>query len=338
MKWMAKLTRNKVLFILLFIISLAVFFVPNESVAAIPLSGHSQGATITKNYFLYTDWPHNDRGVTDIYKCRRSGTQVSGCRKITSGNFRHANVLGHKWGTNYFAVFNVGNPKNATWWCFDLNGRKVSNKEMCKPLPKFNSSTSLGVPQGNAQYGDYFLKGYSSTNKVMIYKKGKLVKKLLVGHDGEELEDVMVDGDTGTVYFTTSPHGQVKLYKTNYNLPVYSWGQSSNSTSYLNSRYTTRRYNATHKTSSSKPSEPQTSILQAKSIDEILQLILDILVIGVPILGVLGITIVGIQYLTAGGNEEQTRKAKRRMLEIVIGVILYVVLFALLQWLGVASN
>ena len=42
---------------------------------------------------------------------------------------------------------------------------------------------------------------------------------------------------------------------------------------------------------------------------------------------------VGIQYLTAGGNEEQTRKAKRRMLEIVIGIVAYVILYAGLRWL-----
>ena len=55
--------------------------------------------------------------------------------------------------------------------------------------------------------------------------------------------------------------------------------------------------------------------------------------IGVGILGVLGIVIVGIQYLTAGGNEEQTRKAKRRMFEIVIGLVAYVLVYAFLKFL-----
>ena len=59
--------------------------------------------------------------------------------------------------------------------------------------------------------------------------------------------------------------------------------------------------------------------------------------VGIGILGVIGITIVGIQYLTAGGSEEKTRKAKRRMLEIIIGLVTYVVIFALLQWLGVGG-
>ena len=55
--------------------------------------------------------------------------------------------------------------------------------------------------------------------------------------------------------------------------------------------------------------------------------------VGIGILGVVGITIVGIQYLTAGGNEEKTRKAKRRLYEIVIGLVAYVLIYAFLQWL-----
>ena len=65
----------------------------------------------------------------------------------------------------------------------------------------------------------------------------------------------------------------------------------------------------------------------------IINLVIDILSIGVGILGVIGISIAGIQYLTAGGNEEQTRKAKRRLFEIVIGVAVFVVLFALVKFL-----
>ena len=65
----------------------------------------------------------------------------------------------------------------------------------------------------------------------------------------------------------------------------------------------------------------------------VLNFAVEILSIGVGILGVLGIVIVGIQYLTAGGNEEQTRKAKRRMFEIVIGLVAYVLVYAFLKFL-----
>lgn len=69
------------------------------------------------------------------------------------------------------------------------------------------------------------------------------------------------------------------------------------------------------------------------SVKNILKLVVEIMTVGVGILSVIGISVVGVQYLTAGGDEAQTRKAKRRMLEIVIGVVLYVAAFALMSWL-----
>lgn len=69
------------------------------------------------------------------------------------------------------------------------------------------------------------------------------------------------------------------------------------------------------------------------AIKDILRLVVEIMTVGVGILGVLGITIVGIQYLTAGGDEGKTRKAKQRILEIVIGLAFYAILFAFLSFL-----
>ena len=69
------------------------------------------------------------------------------------------------------------------------------------------------------------------------------------------------------------------------------------------------------------------------SIYEVVMTVITIASISTGILAAVGITIVGIQYLTAGGNEEQTKRAKRRMLEIVIGVALYALLAALIAWL-----
>ena len=72
---------------------------------------------------------------------------------------------------------------------------------------------------------------------------------------------------------------------------------------------------------------------KGSGINDTLDFVVNIMSIGIGILGVIGITIVGIQYLTAGGNEEQTRKAKRRLFEIVIGLVAYALIFALLKWL-----
>ena len=65
----------------------------------------------------------------------------------------------------------------------------------------------------------------------------------------------------------------------------------------------------------------------------VVRLVVNILTILVGIAGVIGIVIVGIQYITAGGSEEQTRKAKRRLFEIVLGLVAYAAVYGLAQWI-----
>lgn len=78
----------------------------------------------------------------------------------------------------------------------------------------------------------------------------------------------------------------------------------------------------------------ETAILDGdKGIPGVIQLVVNILSILVGVVGVIGIVVVGIQYMTAGGNEEKTRKAKRRLFEIVIGIAAYAVGYMLLSWL-----
>ena len=70
-----------------------------------------------------------------------------------------------------------------------------------------------------------------------------------------------------------------------------------------------------------------------EGIFKVLSFALDIMTIGIGILAVIGILVVGVQYLTAGDNVGQTEKAKRRMLEIIIGLVIYIVVYGLLKWL-----
>ena len=69
------------------------------------------------------------------------------------------------------------------------------------------------------------------------------------------------------------------------------------------------------------------------SIINILQLVINIMTAGIAILATVGIIVSGAQYLTAGGNEEQIKKSKRRIFEIIIGLAAYALVFALLNWL-----
>ena len=59
----------------------------------------------------------------------------------------------------------------------------------------------------------------------------------------------------------------------------------------------------------------------------------DILSVLIAIVGIIGIVVVGVQYLSAGGNEEKVRIAKRRLFEIIIGLVLYGVAYFFANWL-----
>lgn len=65
----------------------------------------------------------------------------------------------------------------------------------------------------------------------------------------------------------------------------------------------------------------------------ILGIVLDVLTYGVGILAVVGFVMVGIMYTTARDNEGQVAKAKERLGQIVIGLVIYALLYALLQFL-----
>ncbi|MBQ3274956.1 hypothetical protein IJH46_00845 [Candidatus Saccharibacteria bacterium] len=72
---------------------------------------------------------------------------------------------------------------------------------------------------------------------------------------------------------------------------------------------------------------------QGEPIFELLAIVLNILTYGVAAAGVLGIVISGIQYMTASGNEAQMTKAKNRIVQVVIGLLCYGLLWTFLEWL-----
>lgn len=61
--------------------------------------------------------------------------------------------------------------------------------------------------------------------------------------------------------------------------------------------------------------------------------VVDIMTAGVGILAVLGIVWVGIQYITSSGNEGKMAIAKKRIVEIAIGLFVYAVFYVLLKFL-----
>jgi len=77
-----------------------------------------------------------------------------------------------------------------------------------------------------------------------------------------------------------------------------------------------------------------TSILDENlGIGGLLGLVVKILSYGLGAAAVIGVVVAGIMYLTARDNESQVAAAKQRLLNTVIGLIAWVVMFSVVNWL-----
>jgi hypothetical protein len=72
----------------------------------------------------------------------------------------------------------------------------------------------------------------------------------------------------------------------------------------------------------------------------LLKLIINILTVGIGIVATIGIVISAIQYITAREKEDQAKKARTRIFEIVLGMIIWAVMWVAVNFLmpGGASN
>lgn len=326
----------------------------------------SQGASITQNNFIFTDWTKGDNGV-DVYICNRSGKDFSGCKKIISDkDLEHANVIQNEWGSQYFWVFDEGNAaKNAKKWCFDFSGNKVNNSN-CGKIPRNegnNSHVTTPSKQGYTEIQGFFLKGGSGEgqgpNKIYIRKDGEkdTIKTLDVGHDDKELEDVSVDGSTGEIYYTVVDTGSKTLYLdkvTDYVLPIKPGAASSTIGSIGESPSSGSTGQDSDRVKPAKPKTPQDIVHHDSKYDGTVETnffgtikengkgcgifgtiayIIDVLTFGVSIVATISIVYSGIIILTAKGSPDRVTKAKRRLMEIVIGLALYAAFYAILGFL-----
>ncbi|MCL2085352.1 hypothetical protein FWH09_00210 [Candidatus Saccharibacteria bacterium] len=65
----------------------------------------------------------------------------------------------------------------------------------------------------------------------------------------------------------------------------------------------------------------------------ILNLVMQILTWGVGVVAVIGVVVASIVYTTAGGDEGKTRLAKTMIFNIAIGVVMYVLLYAIINFI-----
>lgn len=70
-----------------------------------------------------------------------------------------------------------------------------------------------------------------------------------------------------------------------------------------------------------------------QGIYDILRLIVTILTYGLGVAATIGVVIAGVMYLTAKDSPDKVAAAKKRLIEVVIGLVAWAVMAAVLNWL-----
>lgn len=70
----------------------------------------------------------------------------------------------------------------------------------------------------------------------------------------------------------------------------------------------------------------------------ILKIVLNVMTFGIGVLAVIGIVLAGIQYITSQGDPGKMAKAKNRIIQVVIGLVIYAVMYAALYFLVPGFN
>lgn len=82
-----------------------------------------------------------------------------------------------------------------------------------------------------------------------------------------------------------------------------------------------------------KAKDPAAGGVKSSAIWDLLLLIVNIMTAGVAILAIGGIVYAAVLYTSAGPNQEQLKKAKNIILNTVIGIVAFALMYAFLQWI-----
>lgn len=331
-----------------------------------------QGGTITEKYYIFADKDSGSYGYTTIrFFDRKTKKEVRPDDSLIRKNFLHASNIHYDWGSGYAQVADAG---TGNWWCFSTNSRKIVSDDKCGSFLRsggLNHGSEEYWRQGWTKYGDHYFRAYGNEHglgiNIEVYDKDKnFVENFTVNSNAMpacEIEDVAVDGAEGTMYVLcdgkSSGHA-AEYYKIDksvfakYISPGSGGSSSSNGTVDI---FGTKPYNPADDNLTIRdetyPNDPPEStydgIVETNFFGNIkdeegcgvyttVSFIVDILSIGIGIAAAIGITISGIIYLTAKGDVSRTTKAKRRIFEIVIGIAVYSVFYALLSFLTPEFN
>ena len=327
------------------------------------------GGTITKGYYVFPDTkgPHGGPGVIKVVD--RNTCKSTSSVKIGSV---YLSGLYNQWGTNYITLIGMGKQKgcyklNGSKLQKSSGCPTPPSRTLVYQLTsQGNTATFNNYVFKVAGYHGGRIGVWKKSSNIPIATY--VIPKSVLNY---EPENISIDGKTGEVYINFAKKSNGKRHSLWYKIDssVFSkyTGKKGKSNPTIckdnknQSNKPTGSFTPSNSSSSSKPnssssprsSTPTYTIPESKydgSVDTnffgqiqddnngcgvfmILNLIIDILTFGIAIAATIGIAVSGITYLTAKDNEQQTTKAKRRIYEIVIGLVAYAVLYTALKFL-----
>ena len=331
------------------------------------------GGALTQNYFVFPDTSgsHGLPGaikVVDRNTCQLTDTVYINKEVYLSG-------LYNKWGTNYITLIGSGQQKGCyklngsklqkSSGCPTPPGRSLTYQKTGQGnTTVFNNHVFKVAGYNGGIIGVW----NNSGTRLATYRVPESVLSY-------EPENISIDGETGEAYINYAKSVNGKRHSLWYKLDssvlsAYTGknGRSNptrceNSTATAGGGYYTDPtsnpddYYDEDKTEVRDETRKPNSAVSAydKSIDTnffgdiqddgkgcgtymVMNTIIDILSTGIVIAAVIGVTISGLTYVNAKDDVQKTTKAKRRIYEIVIGLVAYAVLYATLEFLLPGGN
>ena len=298
-----------------------------------PTTYYGQGGTITKNYLAFSVF-NGDNGNNYIYFAdRKSPYKV---QKVISGNWKHQNSFYYSWDTNAFLV-------DETTKCYSgINGNLV-------PCKKEDAAAWSGMGrgltwQGRAEFKEYValavwdchctafgqkISYQENENAIFIYKtKDKQLHKTL------HIPKSLVDGEIEDISFDSN--GDLYIYYNGHHPYTLSWYRVKGSViaSDLGGGSSSGGQDKDPEVIIAPPRKAQCATILLPwcekaeddgeaTINSIIRFVIGTITVGITVLGTIGIIYSGFLFMTARENQAQVTKAKQRIIEIVIGFILW---------------
>ena len=330
-----------------------------------------QGGTITEKYYIFADSnSHGDtNGSTTLrFIDRKTKKEAKADSSLIGQNFKHSSSVHYDWGTGYGQVADAG---SGSWWCFDVNNRKQVSDDKCKNGFIRSGGLSHGsnetYRQGWTKYGDHYFRAYGNESlgaNIEVYDKDRnFLENFVVplsATDVCEIEDVAVDGSEGVLYMLCDDKakghhaGYYKIDKSVFSKYISPSSSSSGGgvDIFGNNVYNPEDDNVEIRDesySTEAPVDTYDGIVDTNFFGSIkdesgcgvyttLTFVINMITAGIGVAAVIGITICGITYMTSKGDVARTTKAKRRIYEIIIGLVAYAVVYALLYFLTPEFN